>query len=104
MSKLYNKAFKVGVYVNILIFVILNIISFIIAHNEYMNRETNFAHDGYSWGFPFELYRYFIGHPSDVGFSLEGTFLNTLFIAICSFAVGLFFRFLDRKDRHSTMK
>ena len=94
MYKLYNKAFKVGFGVNILIFVILNIISFIVSYNKYMDRETKFAHDGYSWGFPFVMYEDFTGYPtSNIGFSLEGTVLNTFIIAGCGFVLGLLFRF-----------
>ena len=104
MSKLYNKAFKVGFCVNILIFVILNIISFIVSYNKYMNRETKFFPSGYSWGVPFELHRYFIGHPSDIGFSLEGTVLNTIVIASCGFALGLLFRFLAQNICRGTIK
>lgn len=108
MSKLYNKAFKVGVWFSISLFVISNVISFFISRNEYMNKEIHFADaDGYSWGFPFEMYRFSIGYPySEDGFTLDGTIINTIVLTTCSFILGFSFRFISSKiaARRSPLK
>ena len=41
MDKFYSKAFKIGVYFNILFFVVLNCISFIVSRNNYLNALNN---------------------------------------------------------------
>jgi hypothetical protein len=57
MSKVYDKAFKVGFLCNILLFVVLNIISFFVSRYKYANREIKFAPVGYPrWSFPDEIY------------------------------------------------
>lgn len=77
MSKVYDKAFKVGVGLNILIFAALNVVSFINAHNEAERLNAIFNSVIYPrWGFPTETY------------TLEGAIVGGLIIAICSFAAG----------------
>lgn len=89
MNKVYNKAFKVGFGINILLFLILNIISCFVAYSEYSNAAIKFAHGGYSWGFPFEMYRNYLGYPmNDIGFTLGGVILNTFVITACGFICG----------------
>ncbi|HEX8289582.1 MAG TPA: hypothetical protein VF556_16485 [Pyrinomonadaceae bacterium] len=70
-----------------------------------MNREIKFAHDGYSWGFPFELYRNYLGYPhNDIGFTPEGVVINTFIITICSFIVGFLFKFIRSKMSERRVK
>jgi len=83
MSKIYNKAFKVGFCINILIFVILNFISFIVSSNEYANRKIKFAPSGYSWGFPFGWDEIFLD-----SMFVRGGMLNFLVMIFCGFILG----------------
>ena len=93
MSKVYDKAFKVGVGINILVFVILNFASCIIAYSEFYSRENSkslrLSGKGYKWGFPFEMYHNFYGYPNDIGLDLFGVIGNTFAVAISSFVIGL---------------
>ncbi len=106
MSKIYNNAFKVGFLCNILLFVVLNTVSRNVSYNEYINSGTYQSHFGeYSWGFPFEMYRYYPGYFVD-GFTPKGVILNTFVIGFCGFVVGLLFKFIWSKlsSRHSPLK
>lgn len=53
MSKIYDIAFRMGVLFNILLFTMLNVISFTVNQSEYEKSEIKFAPAGFSWGFPF---------------------------------------------------
>ena len=85
MFKLYDTAFKIGFIFNILIFLILNIVSF----NIELAKDKQLKADGisfspptqFSWGFPFDMTHY------------EFFSLNLLIISSCGFLVGLIFRF-----------
>ena len=93
MSKVYDKAFKVGFGVNFLLFLIANILSCLISYDDYSNRKIKFSHSGYSWGFPFEMYRHYLGYPSnDIGFTMGGVVLNTFVIVFCGFILGFMFK------------
>ena len=83
MSKIYDKAFKVGFYTNVLIFVILNFISFIVSSNEYANGKIKFAPGGYSWGFPFDWDEIFLD-----SMFVRGGMLNFLVMISCGFILG----------------
>lgn len=100
-----NKAFAVGFCVNIFIFVILNYLSFAMARYEYTNREIKLDHDGYSWGFPFELYRNYVSDIRDnTGFTMKGIILDSVLILICGFILGLVFRFAWSKFQAKPLK
>ncbi len=95
MSKIYNKAFCIGVSINILIFVIFNIASLIISRHEHIttwNSGIRFgSYSDYVWGFPFEMFS---------GMELmnpRGLVVNTFIITICSLIVGFLFRFIRSK-------
>ena len=86
MFKLYNTTFKVGFCVNILVFLILNSVSYWIERLKYENSLIHFTPDwGFNWGFPFDMTRY------------ETFSLNILIITVCGFIVGLIFRFIWSK-------
>jgi hypothetical protein len=89
MFKLYDTAFKIGFAFNILIFVVLNSVSFITANYEYANRKIDFSPCciGPIWGFPFDMTRY------------ETFSLNVLIIAACGFVSGVVFKALWLKIR-----
>ncbi len=103
MSKVYNKAFKVGFAFNIFLFIIFNFISFAVSYDEYESG-IQFDHGGYSWGFPFEMYRYYLGYPNnDIGFTGDGVIVNTFIITGCGFVVGFLLKsfWKDEFESHS---
>lgn len=91
MSKIYNTAFQFGVVFNILLFTLLNLISFTVKRNEYENSEIKFAPAGFSWGFPFnwgENYSVFI----------EGSSILNIIAAVFGYlAFGFLFKFIEAK-------
>jgi hypothetical protein len=98
MDKVYNKAFKVGFCFNILIFLILNIISFVVSRNEHIriwNKGIRFSgsnSDGpFLWGFPFKM---FLGSEL---FRAEDLVINTFIIVGFGFILGFLFRFVWSK-------
>lgn len=95
MNKIYNKAFCIGVSINILIFIILNIISLIVSRNERIRVWNSGirigSYDGYFWGFPFEMFR------GMYLFAPEGLVINTFIITICSFIIGFLCKFIWAK-------
>ena len=80
--KLYNRAFKIGVGVNIILFVILNVLSYMAAQ-----KRIQFS-GGNSWGFPF---------PWTPGGDPLALIVNVTVIAMTSFALGFLFRYVSRK-------
>ncbi len=81
--KLYNKAFKIGVALNIILFAILNVLSYTAAQG----REIKFS-GRVSWGFPFAWI------PGGDPLAL---IVNFTIIAVSSLAVGFLFRYFSRK-------
>lgn len=62
MFKLYNTAFKVGFCINLLVFIILNSVSYWVERWKYENELIHFTPDwGFGWGFPFDMtdFRFF---------------------------------------------
>lgn len=95
MSKIYDNAFKVGVGINILIFTISNIVSYVVSYNDYINREIKFSHGGYRWGFPFDMYENILGYPyNQIGFMKGGVVLNILVFALSGFILGFISQFV----------
>lgn len=96
MSKIYDKAFKVGFLSNILLFIFFNFLSYLSAcekYREYMNRKIIFGPVGGfpDWGFPFgwdETYS-----DSIVSMYVRGGVLNFLTIVFCSFIFGFLVKF-----------
>ncbi len=96
MYKLYDKAFKIGVLFNLLLFTVLNFLSYFAAYkkfHEYKNVETKIAPVGryFRWGFPFNW--------EGNGFYMTGDTIavNGLIIAFCGFVFGFLFRFVWSK-------
>lgn len=91
MSKLYNRAFKVGVAFTIGIFAILNVASFIISKRAYDESEIRFSHSRLDSGVPFSW-------AWDTGIGL-GFMLNVAAISLCAFVVGFLFRYFLTGDK-----
>ena len=90
MNKVYSKHFVIGFCVNILIFVVLNIIDFVVAKNEYENSGEHLSHDtGATWGIPFSMFGVFY-----IGFSPIALCVNILLVIFFSFFMGYIFKFL----------
>ena len=101
MSKIYNTAFQFGVVFNILLFTLLNVGSYIIAHNDFVKREIerensliNFSggNYGFSWGFPFVWEaKYF--NIIEGG----GAILNVIVWVVCGLLFGFLFKYIWSK-------
>lgn len=96
MNKLYNKAFNVGVLFVVLLFSILNFISYLIAYKRHIGYKRDakiFGVGGFpAWGFPFS---WGDGQFNIMWFGNE--VLNFIILAICGFAFGFLFRFVWSK-------
>lgn len=91
MSKIYNKAFKVGFSFAIFIFVILNIVSFAISSQQCEELNRQFSSLIYcSWGFPANID------------TTEGLITNGFAAAICSFTSGFLVKYVwaEMPSRH----
>lgn len=86
MSRVYNKAFKIGAGFAIFVFLILNIASFINASIECNELNQTFSSVMHcSWGFPAEID------------TTEGLIVSGFVIGIGSFISGFLFKFIDSK-------
>ena len=93
---IYNIAFRMGVLFDVLLFTILNVLSFTAAGNNFMNgrrEEMNFGpHDGVPWGFPFrwneKLFNVIEG---------GGAILNIFITVLGGFIFGFMFKFIWSK-------
>ncbi len=84
MSRIYNKAFKVGVACNLALFTVLNIVSYVVSYRAYHSRTIRFGPDrGVQWGFPFDWF--------------EGLVLNVFIIAFFGFVFGFVFRSVSER-------
>ncbi len=85
--------FKLGFGSGIVLFILANIVSAIMAANQFAEREIKFAHDGYSWGFPLRMYRNFLGYPSnDIGFEIAPTAINIIIASAFAGVLGIVFQ------------
>ena len=90
MSKLYNKAFKIGVVVSLASFVILNVISFVRASHASQREDwVQLPKRMLAWGFPYS----WIWDGSQAQLIPNPVF-NLAIIALCSFAAGFLFRYV----------
>ena len=97
MSKIYDKAFKAGVWFNILLFGFSNVVSFWLAYREYAIMQPKFAPASFDWGFPFKW------DKNNFGITGDGVFLSGLIIAFCGFLRGFLFKFIWAKKRDVSM-
>ena len=100
MNYLYNKHFKRGFVLTIVVFILLNIVSYLVASSNYRleierQKENGFCcFARYNWGFPFEWW----GDTWMFSDGLLGLIINFLVIVSCGFAIGLLFRFFGNND------
>jgi hypothetical protein len=87
MSSIYNKAFKIGVAVNLIAFGVTNLFSYWIAYRA-PNEGISFSGGNWLvWGFPF----YWLESTG------IGLILNIFVIAMAGFVCGFIFRFVSAK-------
>ena len=84
-----------GVLFNVMLWTILNIISFLVARDRVTEREMSLIefgwYSGFSWGFPFEMFRnYFLADEYLVVF-------NVIIYVVCGFFFGFLFKFVWSK-------
>jgi hypothetical protein len=92
MSKIYNRAFKIGVFTNVLIFAVLNIVSYVVSYREYSRSAINFSgNTSPDWGIPFSWFL-----DTTIGL---GLILNVGVIAFFSFVFGFLFKFISERGR-----
>ena len=98
MNRIYNKPFKVGFAATIIFGILLNVVSFQIARDKYLElAEGNLFLAGkssFNWGFPFDWFGYSSYFFED-GF--VGFVLNFISIVSCAFAAGLLVRYIMRR-------
>jgi hypothetical protein len=93
MKKLFhNKAFILGFWGGIGLFSLLNCLSLIVSYNEYQKRAISAG--AYYIGFPFKANLTYIGNPSVTEILWVGVVADILIALICSFAMGLVFKFV----------
>ncbi len=96
-GRLYNRAFKTGFCVSVLVFALLNVIAYLVAlrkYQAYVEPEILFAPAGRRfprWGFPF------VWDGDNFGFIEDGLVLNFICLVVCGFVIGILFRFFDWK-------
>ena len=76
MSKIYNIAFRMGVLFNVLLFIALNLISFVNAHNRFIEGQNGIRFSGwidYTWGFPIKMFVNLKGSTHDLSANLART-------------------------------
>ncbi len=104
MSKIYDIAFRMGVLFNILLFTILNIVSYKIAEDEVARKQAEIISFApccrIKWGIPFDWdAKYFVIEGA-------GAIFNIIIIAFCAFAFGFLFKFVWSKisQRNAELK
>jgi hypothetical protein len=100
MYKVYDRAFKVGFGVNILIFIILNYNNYIFAYYKdqfYKTTKLNLSGgcDGLDWGIPFKMMTCYWAWYGDLNPALVS--INIFFSIVCGIVLGLIFRFIWSK-------
>jgi hypothetical protein len=76
MTKTQKLCFFTAAIINVFLFAIMNFRSWDQAATEF--QYSQFDHSGYSWGWPFDMYNYYLGYPSnDIEFGL-GLAFNVL--------------------------
>lgn len=98
VSGIYNKPFIVGVLFTIAVFIISNLISYLVSYSP--NNEKNIfgSYDYFMWGFPFAFCNSrFDCYPIDLC-------LNIIVLAFFSFVFGFSFRFVWSKISYRFVK
>ena len=97
MSKVYNIAFRMGVLFNVLLWTVLNLITFIDRRNNFIaleNSEISFSGD-FDWGFPLPMFM------NQQLFDPHYLVINTIVYVVCGFFFGFLFKFIWSKiSRH----
>lgn len=96
--KLYDTAFKVGFGLTVLVFVILNLISYFTTEDEFVKRGFN-PPIGAKWGFPLAVANHSGWEIEPLSFSI-----NVFIIVGCGFIIGLIFKFVWSKFREKSLK
>jgi hypothetical protein len=96
MSKIYNIAFRMGVLFNILLFTVLNLMTFFETRKNFIAMENSgiraYPAYGWRWGFPFPMFNYDY-------FFIDGFVLifNAIVYIVCGFFFGFLFKFVWSK-------
>jgi len=93
MNYFYDRAFKTGVTVGVILFGVLNLVNYLIAYQkyqEYLNEPVKFAPLAHlRWGFPVNWEGEKLGY-------FEYGFINLLFAIVLSVVCGFSFKYLGR--------
>lgn len=100
MSKIYDTAFRMGVLFNILLFTVLNLLTFIETRNGYIfwsnSRFTAYPDAGWRWGFPFPMFFY-----QELFIDVIFLMVNALVYTVGAFFFGFLFKFVWSKISQS---
>lgn len=97
-----NVFFKIGFLAVTLIFIVLNVVSFVSERAQYFEGRSGgirIAHGGYSWGFPMKMYRNFLGNPNVIGFEAVPTAINKVAVVVTAGLAGLILEALATRIR-----
>jgi|SRR5688572_28027125 hypothetical protein len=93
MSKVYSIAFRMGVLFNILLWTILNVVSFVNVRNSHDGLENlGFGVFHAAWGFPIPMFSY-----PDFFMYIKYLFINAFVYVFCGFVFGFLFKFVWSK-------
>lgn len=95
-----NRLFWIGFSLVWVAFVVANIVSYSVEYAAFLTRQENsmkLSFGGYSWGFPFKMYRNFVGFPNIIGFDLLPTVLNLILVFGLAGVLGIASQFV--RDR-----
>jgi hypothetical protein len=95
MSKIYTIAFRMGVLFNVLLWTILNILSFLDSREGFLywqNASFWASHLGeFNWGIPFQMFQAY------ELYNAKYLVLNTIVYVVCGFFFGFLFKFVRSK-------
>lgn len=91
--RIYNRDFKLGVSLSLLIFAILNIVSYVTSQRAYDQRDVRLPRGVFVWGFPFT----WASDGSRIQL-IPNEVLNLAVIVLCCFTLGFLFRYFGRKS------
>jgi hypothetical protein len=105
MKRLFkDNTFNIGFWCGLIIFAASNFLSFVSAVHRYDTRLIKLSTGGYEWGFPFTMFKIFIGYPGGEEFYWLSVIANISTALVCSFLIGLAFRFVWSKPGNSRLR
>ncbi len=102
-----RRAFNLGLWCGIVLFVVLNVLNYSNSRDCFLNSEIDFlSGDGCFSGFPLLMYNGGLASPNGSNIIWSGLIGNILIALVFSFVLGLIFNFVSSKifSRRSPLK